>query len=560
MVQFDEELQKKNLAELRVKEQENLAQRLSGKYGLPYTDLSLIPVNIDALKEVPEAEARAARIAPFKIAGKNISVATTTPDTEETMRALGALKERGFAVTLYISSERSLEAAWKRYEDVSLSLKTSAGILEIAHEKIEGFLAEIHTIQDVVRLVGGIVAGKQKYQTTELLELFIASALATDASDLHIEPEEAEVAVRFRLDGVLHKLVSFERRIYDLLSSRIKLLSGMKLNVHDTAQDGRFSIKLKEADVEVRCSAIPGAYGESIVLRILNPKAIRVSFENLGIEPRLLGVVEREIAKPNGMIITTGPTGSGKTTTLYAFLKKVHTPGVKIVTIEDPVEYHLPGVTQTQVEEESGYTFASGLRSVLRQDPDVIMVGEIRDGDTATTAINAALTGHIVFSTLHTNDAAGAIPRLVDMQINPKVLGSALNVILAQRLVRKLCDVCKKKEPATEEEQRFFESVIKTLPEEYKKEGVGADLKTAWHTGGGACEKCNGTGYKGRVGVFEAVLMDKTIEEIARENPSAREIREAATAQGLLTLKQDGVLKALAGFTTIEEILRVVGE
>src|SRR3989344_3035664 len=505
MVQFDEELQKKNLAELRVKEQENLAQRLSGKYGLPYTDLSLIPVNIDALKEVPEAEAPAARIASFKIAGKNISVATTTPDTEETMRALGALKERGFAVTLYISSERSLEAAWKRYEDVSLSLKTSAGILEIAHEKIEGFLAEIHTIQDVVRLVGGIVAGKQKYQTTELLELFIASALATDASDLHIEPEEAEVAVRFRLDGVLHKLVSFERRIYDLLSSRIKLLSGMKLNVHDTAQDGRFSIKLKEADVEVRCSAIPGAYGESIVLRILNPKAIRVSFENLGIEPRLLGVVEREIAKPNGMIISTGPTGSGKTTTLYAILHQLNSSSTKILTLEDPIEYKIKGINQTQVNIAAGLDFAKGLRSLLRQDPDIIMVGEIRDLETADTSINAALTGHLVLTTLHTNSAAGALPRFLAMGSKGFLLAPSINCLIGQRLVRRLCEHCKKPQQLSD---AMHKQVTDAFAGIINRTDLGMEIDLSkpdtfqFYTATG-CSECNDFGYRGRVGIFE---------------------------------------------------------
>jgi len=559
MVQFDEELRKKNIAELRIKEQENLAQMLSEKYSLPYTDLSLVPINIDALKEVPEKDAREARLAPFRITGKTLHIAAASPQDEAALRVVRALEERGFTVVLYIASLRGIQSAWEHYKDVMLSVETEEGVLEISQEKITAYLKEIHTTEDAVRAVEEVLLGKGKYQTTQLLELLVASAIATGASDLHIEPKEDVVELRFRLDGVLYKLLSLEHKVSKLVVSRVKILSGMKLNVHDAAQDGRFSIKLQGDDVEIRTSAIPGAYGESIVLRILNPKAIQVEFQSLGIEPYLLGVVEREIAKPNGMVITTGPTGSGKTTTLYAFLRKVHTPAVKIITIEDPIEYHLPGVTQTQVGEESGYTFAEGLRSVLRQDPDIIMVGEIRDGDTATTAINAALTGHIVFSTLHTNDAAGAIPRLVDIGVNPKVLGSALNVILAQRLLRTLCGACKKEEPATEEERRVFLAVILTLPERYKKDAAEADLSRVWHPGK-QCEKCNNVGYKGRVGVFEAILMEKALEDIARENPSAREIREAAAHQGLLTLKQDGVLKALKGLTTIEEVLRVVGE
>ena len=256
------------------------------------------------------------------------------------------------------------------------------------------------------------------------------------------------------------------------------------------------------------------------------------------------------------MIITTGPTGSGKTTTLYAFLSKINKPEIKTITIENPIEYHLPGITQTQVDKESGYTFAKGLKSILRQDPDVIMVGEIRDNETASTAIHAALTGHLVFSTLHTNDAAGAIPRLVDMDINPKIIGSAISAILAQRLIRKLCEKCKTKNAATDEEKTYIKSVLATLPESYKNEVVVGDVFELWRPG--KCEKCNSIGYKGRVGIFEAILMDKEIEDITAESPSAREIRDAAKKQGLLTMKQDGVLKILNGITSLEELRRVV--
>jgi len=557
MVQFNEESEQKDSAELRIREQEDLTRLLSEKYGLPYTDLSLVPVNIDALREVPEADARKGRLAPFRITGKILHVATITPEDEETRRVLAVLEGRRFKVTLYVTSKRSLEKAWEYYKDVALSIETTGGILDISQEKIKGYLGNIKTTADVASAIQEALQGKKRYQTTALLELLIASAIATNASDIHIEPKEGEVEIRFRLDGVLHELSAVETNVSALLVSRIKLLSGMKLNVKDAAQDGRFSVNLDE-DMEIRSSAIPGAYGESVVLRILNPKTIRVGFLDLGIEPYLLGLIEKEIAKPNGTIITTGPTGSGKTTTLYAFLKKLHTPEVKIVTIEDPIEYHLPGVTQTQVDQEGGYTFSEGLRSALRQDPDIIMVGEIRDNDTASTAIHAALTGHMVLSTLHTNDAAGAIPRLTDMGINPKVLGSALNAVLAQRLIRRLCDACKKQEPATDEERRYIETVVATLPERYKKEAAGVDFTSLFHVVG--CDVCSSIGYKGRIGVYEAIIMDATIENSVKGGPSARELREVANAQGLLTLVQDGILKVIKGVTTLSELKRVVGE
>ncbi len=558
MVDFAEEKSESNLAALRIKEQENLARLLSGKYGLPYTDLSLVPINIDALKEVSEEEARAAKIAPFRVMGKVLHIAVLSPKDEKTVQALGALANAGFKVVVYIASQRSLETAWGRYKDVAISMETSGGILEISHEKISAYLDKITTMEDAIRAIQEIIESKQKYQTTELLELFIASALATSASDIHVEPEEEFVNLRFRLDGVLHKMFAFEHAIYTLLTSRIKLLSGMKLNIKDAAQDGRFSIKLKGDDVEIRSSAIPGAYGESVVLRILNPKTIAVGFGDLGLEPHLLRALEKEVRKPNGMIITTGPTGSGKTTTLYAFLKKIYTAEIKIVTIEDPVEYHIEGVTQTQVDKESGYTFSDGLRSVLRQDPDVIMVGEIRDNDTASTAIHAALTGHLVLSTLHTNDAAGSIPRLVDMGINPQIIGSALNAVLAQRLVRKLCASCKKSESATEEEQKFLEMILATFPASYKEEIRALDPHTLFKPAG--CPVCGNIGYKGRIGIFEGILMNKEIENITKTSPSARDIRAVADAQGLLTLAQDGALKVLRGITSLPEFKRVMGE
>ena len=342
-------------------------------------------------------------------------------------------------------------------------------------------------------------------EATHVLEAIIAGALKNEASDMHIESRETNALLRYRIDGILHDVVFLSLKIYVLLLSRIKLLSEMTLNIHDKPQDGRFTIKLKGVNIEVRVSVIPGPNGENIVMRILNPISINLSLNNLGLRKDLYEYVGKEIKRPNGMIITTGPTGSGKTTALYAFLKEVTDPEVKIITLEDPIEYHLEGLTQTQVETERGYTFASGLRAILRQDPDIVLVGEIRDQETAEIAIHAALTGHIVFSTLHTNDAAGAIPRFIDMGVNPTILSAALIDILAQRLLRRICPACKEEYEPTAQEKEKIKTALNNLPKTVEIPPHAENFKL-WR--GKGCEKCNKTGYKGRVGIFEIIPVD----------------------------------------------------
>jgi type II secretory ATPase GspE/PulE/Tfp pilus assembly ATPase PilB-like protein len=315
-----------------------------------------------------------------------------------------------------------------------------------------------------------------------------------------------------------------------------------------------------KAEISIRTSLIPGTYGESMVMRILDPKAIQVKLEELGIEPYLFSIINHEIEKPNGLILVTGPTGSGKTTTLYAFLRRIYSAEIKIITIEDTIEYHLTGVTQTQTNEEKGYTFAEGIRSALRQDPDVIMVGEIRDNETAETAVQSALTGHIVFSTLHTNNAAGVIPRLIDLEINPKILVSALSLSIAQRLVRKLCQFCRKENTPTEEENKTIKLVLESIKAEGKdlsKYNVNADAGFKIFSPVG-CDKCNNIGYKGRMGIFEAIKTDEAIEKIMPTNPSEHEIKKVARNQGTLSMRQDGIVKVLNGITSIAEVQSVV--
>jgi type IV pilus assembly protein PilB len=424
----------------------------------------------------------------------------------------------------------------------------SKGIVDVSSQKMEEFMAQEKTFEDLKNIFSLAVGSKKDRKISELLEIILAGAISADASDIHIEPQEKQIRLRFRLDGVLNDIFFFEYNVYNLLLSRVKLVSGLKLNIHDQAQDGRFSIHLRETEVEVRTSVIPENYGESIVLRVLNPKSISVPFEELGIEKHLQEILIKEIKKPNGMILTTGPAGSGKTTTLYAFLKKLYTPEIKIITLEDPIEYHLKGIMQTQVEEDKGYTFSNGLRSILRQDPDVIMVGEIRDLETAKIAMNSALTGHLVLSTLHTNDAAGTIPRLIDLGVNPNIIAPAINVAMAQRLLRKLCNNCKEKyEPKKEELE-----IIK----KYNPPTDGTEVKYLYKAKG--CSSCNNIGYKGRIGVFEAILIDEKIENLILQKPSETDILKAAKDQGILNMQQDGILKALNGITSFEELQRVV--
>ncbi len=553
MVIFDEEKQNKKLDELRKVEEENLTAALSSKYGIPYLDLTVTPINIDALRVIPELETREAQVAVFNEVNKLVSVGVISPLNPKTVEAVNKIKSKGYNVEIFMVSHASLEKVWDRYKDLSYSFETKSGALDISNEQITEFLAKVQTIPDVKTLINEVLGMKKSYRISRIMEIIIAGALSTNASDIHLEPEESNVRLRYRLDGILTDILDFDLETYKLLLSRIKLISNLKLNVGG-AQDGRFSIKVKESEIEVRTSLLPGAYAESVVLRVLNPDSISVPLEELGINQKLLDVILHEITKPNGALIITGPTGSGKTTTLYAFLKKIHNPEVKIITIENPIEYHLPGIVQTQTNDKNNYGFAEGLRSALRQDPDIIMIGEIRDGETADIAINSALTGHLVFSTLHTNNAAGTFPRLIDLGVNPKIISSAINVAMAQRLVRKLCQNCKTKVALDGEDKKLVESILATV--EDKSYLNDLDTEHMWHSNG--CEKCNMLGYKGRVGIHEAILMDENIEMIVKENPSEREIKKAALKQGLLTLNQDGILKVLNGTTSIDELKRVI--
>lgn len=540
-----EEKQKGKLKEMREQEAEDLAMILSKKYKLPYLNLAAITVDLDAISILPEETARKAKMAIFKKNGKKLETAVLNPGLDITSGVLKELEEKGYKLEIFMVSEIGLEKTWRKYAEVPAFVEMSAGKIDVSAEKLEEFIKEAKSLDDLKSIFSSITSSKTTRRTSEILEIILAGAIGTNSSDIHIEPQEEQVRLRFRLDGVLNDVFKFDLKIFNLFLSRIKLISGLKLNVRDQAQDGRFSVHIKDTEIEIRVSIIPGSYGETIVMRILNPKSISVPLEELGIEKNLYDILMKEIKKPNGMIITTGPTGSGKTTTLYAFLKKVYSPEIKTITLEDPVEYHLKGISQTQIKEEKGYGFAEGLRAILRQDPDVIMVGEIRDLETAKIAMNAALTGHLVFSTLHTNNAAGTIPRLVDLGVNPNIIAPAINIAMAQRLVRKLCDSCKEKTAPTPEEKAKVEKWAPNSGEIF-----------VWRSKG--CPACNNIGYKGRIGIFEAILVDNKMEELILKMPSEMEIAKESEGQGILNMQQDGILKVIKGVTSLDELERVI--
>jgi type IV pilus assembly protein PilB len=548
---FDTDAEDAKLAGVREKEEEDLAELMAERHGLPYTDLTLVPTEMDALRLLPEAKSREARAVAFQKNAKKISVALEDLKNISLPSLIQSLEEQGLTVSKFFVSRRSIDKALERYKDLSLAHASAAGVFSVSPEEFKTLGEAVSDLPSLSSHLSTMLEGKGS-QVSRFLEEVLAGAFKLGASDIHIEPEENDVRMRFRLDGMLIDALSFEAKPYRSLLSRIKLLSGVKLNVANRAQDGRFTVAIGENEVEIRTSIIPGNYGETVVLRILDPRGIQRTLEQSGINAKLLARLREEIRRPNGMLLTTGPTGSGKTTTLYSFMKEIHTPEVKIVTIEDPIEYHLEGVVQTQTNGKD-YTFASGLRSVLRQDPDIIMVGEIRDAEVAETALQAALTGHFVFSTLHTNNAAGTFPRLVDLKVDPKLFASAVTVAMAQRLVRTLDESTKKARPATEEEKQLMEKVFSTLTD---KSLIPASFETVYDAV--PDEKTGSSGYKGRMGVHEAIFMDDELGEFLRSNPSESDIAKNVLRQGYPTIAQDAFIKVLEGKTTIEEVSRVV--
>lgn len=541
---FDDTRAKTQLKALHEKGEERLVQALAGQAGLAYINLHGTSINPSALARISQKDAREAQMVAFDEAEQQIAVALRHPQHPKVKEVRERLKSEGLDVITYLASAASIAHGIDRYKDLKKTAPQRQGVLDINPAEIAEFSNTITSHEAVVQHLQAIEHTDSKERVSHTIALLFGGALALGASDVHIEPEDETIRLRFRIDGVLVDITDIARTLYGTLNARLKLLSGVKLNVTSRAQDGRFTFQIGARTLEVRTSVIPGTYGESIVMRLLDPDAAAFTFHTLGLNKPLAALMETELRRPNGAIITTGPTGSGKTTALYAFLQEVHTPQVKIITIENPVEYKLPGIVQTQVDQT--YTFEAGLRSVLRQDPDIIMIGEIRRHEVANITMQAALTGHLVFSTLHTNNAAAAFPRLLDLGVDARTIGNAVNVVLGQRLVRTLCKECKKERPATTQEA--------TLVARITGEPVAA--LTVYDAVG--CDACNGQGYRGRVGVFEGIAVDNAVEEAIMNDPREQTIRRAALPQGIPTMQQDGVQKVREGVTSLEELARVV--
>ncbi len=541
----------KKQEEIRIKEQEKAVKITAQVSNIPYIDLFGFPLSPEALILIDENTAKELKTICFFYDGKRARIGSVNPEREEVKELAEKLKkEFHIELLIYIISEHSFKYAFKIYQNLPKVIVPMAGV-EIKEEDLEKFKKEITNYKSLNEKINDV-------NITDVVTLILATAIKTKCSDVHIEAEQNGIKVRLRIDGVLQEAAMIEKDKWKKIISRMKLLAKVKINITDKPQDGRYTIFLSKESIEVRSSFLPTNFGESVVMRLLRSGSIQLDFKDLGLMPQVLVKLKKEMSKPNGLLLTTGPTGSGKTTTLYSILRKLNNEETKIITLEDPVEYHLEGINQSQVDPKNGYTFAHGLRSILRQDPDVVMVGEIRDIDTAEIAIQASLTGHLVLSTLHTNDASGVIPRLVDMGVKPYFLTPSINAIIGQRLVRKLCDKCKIEHILNEKEKEKINKILSVISPKAETE-IPTILPKIYKAGKG-CEHCNGIGYKGRIGIYEIFTMSDEIKQLASEDAHAFKILQQAIEDGMITMLQDGILKVLSGLTSTEEVYRVIGK
>ncbi|MBU1292405.1 GspE/PulE family protein [Patescibacteria group bacterium] len=539
------------LSELKHKEEEDQAKELAEKLELPYINLVIAPISPNDLLILDKEKAQKGNLLVMKKVGKILHLAVKDPNNPQTQEVIKEFQEQGFECKFFIVSSTSLENGWAKYK-LALTPQKDApiwGVFDIKKEDSDKIKDSLKTVQDIQKEIKNL-------STSQLLSLILIGSIKMEASDVHLEPEKDKIRIRYRIDGLLQDIAEFPVKEYHFLVSRIKTLSDMIINITDISQDGRFTAKFNGKTVDLRVSVLPSNYGESIVMRLLSISTIKLNLDELGIRPELFETIKSQINRPNGMILVTGPTGSGKTTTLYSCINYINKPGNKIITVEDPVEYRLKGITQTPISHRKGQTFAKSLKSIVRQDPDVLMLGEIRDQESAEIAIEFALTGHIVFSTIHTNEAAGAIPRLFGMKISPDSLASSLNLIIAQRLVRKLCPDCKEKYKASPE---IVEAMKKILSSISRKSGLKIPEKIPQLYKAKGCEKCHGLGYKGRLGVFELLTVDDEIKKIILTKIASFEIQDKAQKQGMITLIQDAVLRVIEGITSLDEVERIVG-
>jgi len=541
------------LHNLRRESEEEEASQLAEKVGFPYIDLNIFPVDQEHLDFIQEEEARKYGVVVLRKKGDRVDVGSINPVDAEMTKFLDSLKKKmGVKVELFTVSRSSIEDAWKEYEFLKMNGKFESMRVHLNKGDMSDFEDEL---KDLVELEKRI----EEIPVSEILNIIIAGAVKMDASDIHLEPQKnGTIRLRYRVDGVLQTVAEFYAGVYPTIVSRIKMLGDMKINVRDIAQDGRFSVKMDENDsLDIRVSVLPGNFGENIVLRLLNHKMEDLNVEKVGVTGLALERLLKESEKKQGIIVNSGPTGSGKTTTLYSIINKVNTPDKKIITIENPVEYQMAGIAQTQVERDRGYDFASGLRAIMRQDPDVILIGEIRDEETAEVAVQAALTGHLVLSTIHANSAVGVVARLSDLGIDTNLITSSMNAMVAQRLVRQLCPYCRKKYVPARKTMETLKKMLSIISPKAKVE-IPKEVEYLWKAKG--CPKCRGIGYKGRIGIFEILTMEDEIKEKILDRSSDGELLKTALEGGMITMVQDGILKAVNGVTSLEELQRVTGE
>jgi len=522
--------------------EEQLAKASARFHNIPFVDLVETGVAPEALTYLPRAVAERYILIPFGYNQEKNELSVAMADPLDLAAIEFIEKKSKTKIKPFQSTPEAIQAAITERYAKGLTTEVKAALKEAVVEPSPTKAVDITKLGEVIR----------EAPVAKIVATILEFAIQARASDIHIEPEEDKTRIRYRIDGILHEKLILPRKVHEAVISRVKILSGMKIDEKRIPQDGRFNFKAGEKEVDLRVSCMPSAHGEKIVMRLLKKGGKVPPLPELGLRGRALKNLEDAILRPHGIIIVCGPTGSGKTTTLYSVLNKINTTKVNIMTLEDPIEYKIPGVNQVQVNPAAGLSFATGLRSFVRQDPDVILVGEIRDQETTDLAIQAALTGHLVFSTLHTNDAAGAIPRLLDLGAESFLLASAITCVVGQRICRRVCPACKEEYKPLPE---IANDIKKVLGKLYQEPKDGLKLFR-----GKKCPECNNTGYFGRIGIFEALLITEKIGRLILERAPASDIEKAALEGGMVTMKQDGYLKVLEGISTIEEVLRVAEE
>ncbi|MBZ9571759.1 type II/IV secretion system protein [Patescibacteria group bacterium] len=518
---------------------------------IPLKEVFPKEVSLKALELIPEESVKYYKMIPLAKKDNILEVGMVYPEDSKAREALKFLtRQAKLSYQVFLITPTTFQNIFKQYKtlrkEVTKALEELKEELTVKKVRVRPLVAA-----EVERLV-------EEAPISKVVAVVLRHAVEGKASDVHIEPVREKLRVRFRVDGVLHSSLFLPLKIHQAVVARVKILANLKIDETRIPQDGRFSTKMDDKDIDYRISTFPTSLGEKVVIRVLDPTKGLLTFEQLGLTGRNIEVIREAIKKPYGMILATGPTGCGKTTTLYAILQILNKEGVNVMTLEDPVEYFIDGVNQSQIRPEIGYDFATGLRHMVRQDPDIIMVGEIRDEESAALATHAALTGHLVLSTLHTTNALGTIPRLVDLEVQSYLIPPTLSISLAQRLVRKLCPECKKKVKSRSRIRDLILKEIEKLPEVLKKNLKTPKPLEIFEAKG--CKKCNSEGYAGRIGIFEVLTMTDELSDIILKEPSEMRIQEEAKRQGMITMKQDGVLKVLEGITSIEEILRVAEE